>query len=126
MTAAAQLTARLDDNTFGARLPIRPVAVANTFCERTLQCACWLLDDLTWNVGVDQEATVRELTASLQADHRLIDSGVRDDDVINARATATLRRISAIFNRAVQAELVYSPYDPDALVCPDFHDEMSR
>lgn len=109
------------------RPTMRPVAVAEQFCDRTLQCATWLLEDTIWNIGVDQEATVRELTASLEADYTLIDRDIRDDDVIRDRATATLRRISAIFNRAHAFGLVeYGDFDPAAVSCPDYYDEITR
>jgi hypothetical protein len=137
MTALAQLTADFDAETVGGRIPqlkpgtvltVRPVPAAEMFCNDTLEFADGLLDEIVWNVGVDQMATVRELTASLQADYRLIDRGIRDDDFIRGRATATLRRLSAIFIKADAFGLVeYGRcIDPAALSCPDFYDSLSR
>ena len=135
--ALAQLTADFDADTVGGRIPhlkpgtvltMRPVPVAETFCNDTLEFADALLDEVVWNVGVDQEATVRDLAASLQADWSLIDRGIRNDGFIRARATATLRRLSAIFIQADRFGLVdYGPHiDPAALSCPDFFDQLSR
>lgn len=112
----------------GARPALRPVPVAETFCNDTIEFAASLMDDIIWNVGVDVMATVCDLDETLQADYRLIDSGMRDDDFIRARATATVRRLSAIFIKADKHGLVnYGRcIDPAALSCPDFYDHLSR
>jgi hypothetical protein len=137
MTALAQLTAAFDAETVDGRIPLlqpgtkislRPVPVAETFCNDTLAHADWLLDQLVWNLGVDREAEVLELTTSLQADYQLIDRDIRDDAFIRARATATLRRLSAIFIKADAFGLVEygNCIDPASLACPDFYDHLSR
>ena len=104
-----------------------PVPAAVTFLPVTIEAAVWLVGELSWTQGVDEMTQIRGLVRDLTDDHWLIDRGVRDDDFIRARATATLRRLSAKFIRDDKAGLVqYGQIDPAALACPDFLDFLSK
>lgn len=136
-TAATTIDPAFDLEATNGRLPrlepdavltLRPVPAATAFQDETLGHAVSLMDHVRWNVGVDQMAIVRDLGASLRADHRLIETGIRDDDAIRVRATATVRRLSAMFVKADAHGLVEYDVntDPASLSCPDFFDHLSR
>lgn len=107
---------------------LRPVFAV--FCNDTLESAVCLLTEIeigAWNIGVDQTARLIDLQTTLEADYALIDGGVRDDDVIRGRATATLRAISAMFRRAAAAGLVdHGLLDPCAVSNPDLWEDLGR
>jgi len=135
-TATASITTDFDIETVDGHLPLlesgavltmRPVPAVDAFRDDTLRRAISLLDGTSWNVGVDQMATIRDLDTSLRADHRLIESGIRDDETVRARATAAVRGLSAIFTKADAHGLVAYDrnVDPAPLACPDFFEHMS-
>jgi hypothetical protein len=128
MSALARLPLASTDAAEDMTIPkvLRMVPVATVFCNATLGDAVDLLQEIDWNQGVDELNEIGLLTVSLDADFTLLDTGIRDDDFIRARATATLRRLSAKFRRDDAFGLVRcGSIDPAALACPDFVDFLS-
>lgn len=116
MTAIAVLAAPTAKPT-----PVALHPVADSFDLAILQGALGVLSETDWVQGVDETAQIVQLTNDLTSDVLLIADGLRDDDFIRARATASLRRLSAKYRRDRTAGLATSPawIDVGPLAAPD-------
>lgn len=105
------------------RVQPRMAVAALRFSNATLHNALGLLCDLSgsWIQGVDDANTLAVLTLDLDLYVGILENG--DDLDVRDRATATLRRISAIFVRDLSYGLVRTGgHDADALAHPDLHE----
>jgi hypothetical protein len=119
MTAIAVLASAAPTVLTSKTVPLHPVA--DTFDLAILEGALGVLSETDWVQGVDEMAQIGQLANDLASDVLLIADGVRDDDVIRTRATATLRRLSAKYRRDRTAGLATSPawLDVAPLDAPD-------
>lgn len=124
-TASLRSYDRLPVMPVGVELIMRPVPVVAAFSNETLQDAIGMLSDLesTWLHSEDGRARMVRLTQELDLTVGILEQG--EDAGIRARATATLREISTIFNRDHRYGLVAEGIDPElalVLTCPDAYE----